>query len=221
MIPEEPLPVEAVVFDLNGVLIDSMAVHRDLIGDLLDEAGVNLTEEEVAEYMGRGAEDFFRVVAEETSADFDADALAERKRRTFPDHVDTIPLMDGAAVVVQSLAEQYAIAVASNDQRRSVDTVLQRLDVDDVIDVVVTIEDVETGKPDPEVYRTAVERLAVDPGKAVAVDDTPVGVEAARRAGLRAVGFRRSEDVCLRGATTTVDSMAELEDAITGLDEKG
>lgn len=211
-------PVEAVLFDVNGVLIDSMPLHENLGWELLESVGVELTEAEMLDYMGRGAEDFFQVVKEDTGADFDADALAERKLRAFVERVDDIPAMDGAAETMRSLSERYAVAVASNDQRRSVDAVLRRLGVTDAVDAVATIEDVDAGKPDPAVYRVAVDRLGVDPVGAVAVDDSPVGVEAARRAGLRVVGFRSSEGVDLPRATATVDRMAELEAAIADLD---
>lgn len=210
-------PVDAVVFDVNGVLVDSMGLHVGLTRELLAEAGVTLTDDQLAAYRGLGAADFFRAVRAEAGADFDADALAERKLDAFAAAVDDVPAMDGAAETVRTLADAYAIGVASNDQRRAVDAVLDRLDVADVVGAVATIDDVATGKPDPAVYRTSVDRLGVEPSAAVAVDDSAVGVEAALAAGLRVVGFTGTGDDPLGEATTTVDRLPELPAAMADL----
>lgn len=215
------VPIEAVLFDVNGVLIDSMPLHEDLRWKLLEAAGVELTESEMLDYMGRGAEDFFRVVKEDTGADFDAEALAGQTRRAFVERVQSIPVMDDAAPTVRSLSERYAVAVATNDERRNVEAVLGRLCITDAVEAIVSIEDADAGKPHPGVYLAAADRLGVAPDVAVAVDDSPVGVEAARRAGMRVVGFRSSADVELPRATVTVEGMAELEGAIADLDRDG
>lgn len=210
-------PVEAVVFDVNGVLVDSMGLHVRLTRDLLAEAGVDLTEDQLADYRGLGAVDLFRAARADADADFDAAALAERKLDAFAGAVDELPVMDGAAETVRTLGDDHAIGVASNDQRRAVDAVLDRLGVADVVEAVVTIDDVATGKPDPAVYREAVDRLGVTPGAAVAVDDSAVGVQAARAAGFRVVGFRSSEADDLSGATATVDRLPDLPTAVAAL----
>ena len=210
--------VDAVVFDMNGVLIDSMPMHTGLSRRLLEEAGMELTEEEMLRYMGRGAEDFFHIVKEEKGGDFDPDELSERKLREFVDRVAEIPVMTGAADAIRSLSETYRVGIASNDQRRSVETVLERLDVTDHVDGIATIEAVETGKPDPAIYRVVTDRLDVAPAATVAVEDSPVGVQAARAAGLRAIGFRSSPGVALGDATATVEDMDTLLAQVPRLD---
>lgn len=210
-------PVEAVVFDVNGVLVDSMGLHVRLTRELLEEAGVDLTDDQLDGYRGLGAADLFRAARADAGAVFDADALAERKLEAFAAAVEDVPVMADAAETVRTLAAGYAIGVASNDQRRAVDAVLERLGVADAVEAVATIDDVETGKPDPAVYRRAVEGLGVAPAAAVAVDDSAVGVEAARAAGLRVVGFLGSGDDDLPDATATVERLAELPETIARL----
>lgn len=210
--------VEAVVFDVNGVLVDSMGLHLGLNRELLAEVGVDLSDYRLARYRGLSSADFFRAVRANSTVDFDADALAERKLEAFAAAVEELPIMDGAAETVRTLAAQYAIGVASNDQRRAVSAVLRRLGMDDVVEGVVTIEDVTRGKPDPAVYEQAVDRLGVAPAAAVAIDDSAVGVEAAREAGLRVVGFLGSGDGDLPEATVTVERLPALPEAIAALD---
>lgn len=210
--------VEAVVFDVNGVLVDSMALHVSLTRELLDEAGVELTDDAFAAYRGMGAEDLFSAVRADTGTEFDATALAERKLDAFAAAVDEIPVMADASETVQTLADRYAIGIASNDQRRAVDAVLDRLEVRGVVEAVVTIDDVAVGKPDPAVYELAAQRLGVDPAAAVAVDDSGVGVTSALAAGLRVVGFTGSGDDPLPAATATVDRLGDLPAAIRDLD---
>lgn len=209
--------VEAVVFDVNGVLVDSMGLHVRLTRELLAEAGVDLADDQLAGYRGLGAADLFRAVRADAGVDFDADALAERKLDAFAAAVDDVPVMAGAAETVRTLAADYAVGVASNDQRRAVDAVLDRLGIADVVEAVATIDDVETGKPDPAVYRRAVEGVGVAPAAAVAVDDSSVGVEAARAAGLRVVGILGSGDDELPDATATVERLPELLETIARL----
>ncbi|MFB6354202.1 MAG: HAD family hydrolase [Halobacteriales archaeon] len=210
-------PVEAVVFDVNGVLVDSMRLHVSLTRELLAEAGVTLADDQLAAYRGLGAADFFEAVRADAGADFDAEAMAERKLDAFAAAVDDVPAMDGAAATVRSLARGYAVGVASNDGRRAVDAVLDRLGIAEVVGAVATIEDVAAGKPDPAVYELAVDRLGVQPPAAVAVDDSAVGVEAAQAAGLDVVGFNGSGDDPLAEAATTVDQLRELPAAIDRL----
>lgn len=210
--------LEAVVFDVNGVLVDSMELHVSLTRELLAEVGAELSDAQLAEYRGLAAADLFEAVRSDADADFDAAALAQRKLDAFAAAVDDIPVMDGAAETVRTLAERYTIGVASNDQRRAVDAVLNRLGITDVVSAVVTIDDVPVGKPDPEVYRVAAARLAVEPTAAVAVDDSAVGVAAARAAGLRVVGFRDTEEEPLSSADTIVDRLEELPAVLQRLD---
>lgn len=209
--------IEAVVFDVNGVLVDSMPLHLGLTQQLLADAGVELTDDELAAYRGLGAADLFRAVRADTGSDFDADALADRKLEAFASAVGELPVIDGAAEAVRTLADRYAVGVASNDQRRAVEAVLTRLQITQVVTAVATIDDVAEGKPDPAVYRRAVDRLGVPPGGAVAVDDSAVGVDAARSAGLQVVGFLGSGESDLPTATATVDRLAALPETIARL----
>lgn len=210
--------IEAVVFDVNGVLVDSMPLHVELTRSLLAEAGVELNDGQLDDYRGLSAADLFRAVRADADADFDPDAVAERKLDAFAAAVEDLPVMDGAAETVRTLAGRYAIGVASNDQRRAVDAVLDRLGVADLVDAVATIDDVETGKPDPAVYRRAVEQLDVAPAAAVAVDDSAVGVAAARSAGLRVVGFLGSGEGALPETSATVERLPGLVETIPQLE---
>jgi len=176
-----------VVFDLDGVMVDSEPVHERATAEYLDGLGATVDQELFDDMMGRRVRDL-------------TDAIAERlglpPERVFCDREvifwrlldEGIEPMPGLHAAVDRLAGAgLPLAVASSGTRAYVDHVLERLEVRAAFDAVVSGEDVDRAKPDPEIYLLAAERLHADPGDCVAIEDTTHGIAAARGAGMRAV----------------------------------
>jgi HAD superfamily hydrolase (TIGR01509 family) len=176
-----------VVFDLDGVMVDSEPVHERATAEYLDGLGATVDQELFDDMMGRRVRDL-------------TDAIAERlglpPERVFCDREvifwrlldEGIEPMPGLHAAVDRLAGAgLPLAVASSGTRAYVDHVLERLEVRAAFDAVVSGEDVHRAKPDPEIYLLAAERLHADPGDCVAIEDTTHGIAAARGAGMRAV----------------------------------
>jgi len=182
--------IEAAIFDVDGVLVDSYAAHFESWKRLGKETGVTLTEEQFAESFGRRSRE---VIRKHWGALPDAEVarLDRRKEGLFREILEEhFPGMDGAADLIHGLAKEgFRIAVGSSAPKENVDLVLDRLGVRDRIHAIVTGEDVQRGKPDPQVFLLAAERLRVAPDRCVVIEDAVPGIEAARSAGMKSVGL--------------------------------
>ena len=176
-----------VVFDMDGVLVDSEPVHERANAEYLAGLGVTLDQALSDDMMGRRVREL-------------TDAIAGRlglpPGRVFSDREaifwrlldEGLEPMPGLHAAVDRLAGAgLPLAVASSGTRAYVDHVLERLEVRAAFDAVVSGEDVHRAKPDPEIYLLAAERLHADPDDCVAIEDTTHGIAAARGAGMRAV----------------------------------
>jgi len=206
--------IEAVIFDVDGVLVDSYAAHFESWKRLGGETGVTLTEAQFAESFGRRSREVIRQHwgSMRHLTDAEVERLDYRKEKLFREILEKdFPGMDGARELIEALAtDAMRIAVGSSAPEENVELVLDRLGVRDHVHVVVTGEDVQRGKPDPQVFLIAAERLAVAPARCVVVEDAPAGLEAARHAGMRAIGVRTTH-ATLR-ADIVVDTLDDLPD---------
>jgi HAD superfamily hydrolase (TIGR01509 family) len=194
----------ACIFDMDGVLIDSGSHHRAAWRALLDELGAAPTSPEFWRLtIGRPAEEAVPLVLGRFVAEDEARHFAYRKRELYLElarrGVQAVPGVH--AFVTDLVQRRVPRGVGTSATRRDVDRILRDLDLRRHIDVVVSVEDVLWGKPDPEVYVLAARRLRVPPAACLVLEDSLVGLEAARRAGMRAVGVTTAHDEAeLRGA---------------------
>jgi HAD superfamily hydrolase (TIGR01509 family) len=180
----------AVVFDMDGVLIDSGAHHRDAWRLLLEDLGLTAAPDFWRLTIGRPAEEAVGLLLGRPVGAAEAVRLARRKR----DHYTRLAAhgmlpIPGAPAFVAALARQgVPRAVATSASRRDVDALLAEVGVRRHFEVIVTADDVRWGKPDPEVYVRAAEGLGLPPSGCVVFEDSVVGVHAARAAGMRVIG---------------------------------
>jgi beta-phosphoglucomutase len=221
---------KAVIFDVDGVLVDSYHAHFESWRRLAAEEGLELTEAQFARTFGRTSRD----IIAELWPDRRLDAarireLDDRKEALYRAIVrEAFPAMPGARALVEALDHAgFRLAVASSGPPENVALALDRLGVAPIVDAVVTGRDVERGKPDPQVFLLAAERLGVPPARAIVVEDAPAGVEAATRAGMKAVALlssgRRAEEFSGVRPAIVVRSLDELgpERLLALLDHRG
>lgn len=202
-----------VIFDMDGVLIDSYDSHFQSWKDLAEEEGKPFTREQFTWAFGRTS----RECAEKYWPEADAKRVAElddRKEVLFRQIIaDAFPMMDGAAELIDQLNKAgFKLAVGSSGPPDNVNLTLSKINRPDCFQGVVTGMDVKKGKPEPEVFLTAAKKLGLDPSRCAVVEDAPAGVTAALRAGATAIGFastgRTHEE--LNEAHLIVDSLDEL-----------
>jgi len=192
------------IFDMDGVLIDSGAHHRKAWQALLDELGIEPAQPEYWRLtIGRPAEEAVPLLLGEPVTGAVARRLALRKRELYAGFARRgTPAVPGIPAFVASLtARGVPRAIGTSASRHDVDSLLRDIGIRRHFDVIVTAEDVLFGKPDPAVYLEAARRLRADPGACLVFEDSLVGVEAARRAGMRAIGVTTAHtEAELRGA---------------------
>ena len=210
----------AVLFDFNGVLVDDEDVHFEAFRRTLSVFGVTISHEVYRRYLGYNDRRTLVALLEHYRTDLDDHALAravDDKQAAYAQLAGQHPRLGfGARALVRALREAGArLAIVSGARRLEIDAVLDACALRDTFDVVVAAEDVTRGKPDPECYRVARSRLEAAAGApldAVAIEDAPAGLRAARAAGLRCVGLATTCPAAeLDGADTIVSSLAELD----------
>jgi HAD superfamily hydrolase (TIGR01509 family) len=179
-----------VVFDMDGLMVDSEPMHELANDRYLARFGVAIDESLREDMMGRRVRDLAEAIAGRLGRS-PAQVLAEREAVFWEllegNGVKAMPGLDQAIATLR--AAGLRLAVATSGTRAYVDHVLDRLGIRGAFEVVVSGEDVAAGKPDPEIYLLAAELLAADPADCVALEDTFHGVAAARAAGMHAIAI--------------------------------
>jgi beta-phosphoglucomutase len=177
-----------VIFDVDGVLVDSAESHYQSWRALGEEHGVRVTRDEFQQSFGRRNADivprFFGPVPPERLK-----ALSDRKEEIYRGLIRAAPrLFPGAVELIEALAKAgVRLAIGSSGPRANLDLILSVMGVQDKIAVVVSGDDVTRGKPDPEVFTTAIGLLGLPASRCVVIEDAPAGIQAARAAGAFAV----------------------------------
>jgi HAD superfamily hydrolase (TIGR01509 family) len=201
----------ACIFDMDGVLIDSGAHHRSAWRALLDELGVAPARLEFWRLtIGRPAEEAVPLVLGRAVSAADARRLALRKRELYTEFSGQgLSPVPGVQDFVDTLVrDRVPRAVGTSATRHDVDNLLGTLGFLRHFDVIVTAEDVRLGKPDPAVYLEAARRIRAEPATCIVFEDSLVGIHAARRAGMRAVGVTTAhtgDELREAGAEATIN----------------
>lgn len=205
---------QAIIFDLDGTLIDTETLWDEVRRGLASEAGVPWPDAATQAMMGMSTPEWGRYLAEEVGLPMSPEeaalatieAMAVRYR-------DGLPLLPGAPDVVHRLAEHYRVAVASSSPRRLIDVVVAELGLADVLEVTVSTEEVDRGKPAPDGFLRAAELLGVPADACVAVEDSTNGVKSALAAGMTVVAVPphfHPPAADLLAQTRVLDSLEEL-----------
>jgi HAD superfamily hydrolase (TIGR01509 family) len=207
--------IEAVVFDLDGVIVDSEHVWDAAREALARERGGRWHEGAQQDMMGMSSVEWSRYMHDVIGLkDPPEEISAEVARRLEATYREELPLIDGATEAVARLAERWPLAVASSSNRPIIDLVLELSGLDRFFRATVSSEEVSRGKPAPDVYLEAARRLGADPERSAAVEDSRSGILSARAAGMRVVAipnmrFPPGEDA-LAAADVVIPSIGEL-----------
>jgi HAD superfamily hydrolase (TIGR01509 family) len=206
---------EAVVFDLDGVLIQSEEVWDDVREKYVRERGGRYDSEIQRAMMGMSSPEWSRYLHEHAGVPDEPDAInVEVVRLMLAAYRDHLPLIPGALDAVRRLAARFPLGLASSSNRELIDTVLDVAGLAPLFAATVSSEEVAHGKPAPDVYLEAARRLGIAPGRCTAVEDSHGGIRSAKGAGMRVVAIPNPSyppgDEALALADVTIASLDEL-----------
>jgi HAD superfamily hydrolase (TIGR01509 family) len=213
------MSIDAVIFDLDGVLIDSEPVWSEVRRAFVEAHGGRWADDAQERMMGMATAEWAAFLHDELQVPLPADDIAARV-------VDAMvarfgrepPLLPGAVEIVHRLARRWPLGLASSSPTLLIDVVLEAAGLASLLAAVLSTEEVGRGKPAPDVYLAVAERLGVPSGSCAAVEDSTNGLRAARAAGMRVIAvptrsYPPDPDELAR-ADAVVDSLDDLTEAV-------
>jgi HAD superfamily hydrolase (TIGR01509 family) len=210
--------IEAVVFDLDGVLVQSEELWDGARRELAEEHGIEWPDGATEAMMGMSSREWSKYVHEEVGVpespeDINRKVLARVERR----YRDDLPWIPGAQEAVKRMAARFPLGLATSSNREIIDIVVEEGGFGELIGTTVSSEEVERGKPAPDVYLEVTKRMGVDPSKTAAIEDSTNGLLAAHNAGMRVIAIPNDAhppaDEGLAVADVVLDSIDELTPA--------
>jgi HAD superfamily hydrolase (TIGR01509 family) len=209
------VPVDAVIFDLDGLLVDSEAVWDDVRKQFVEEKGGRWTEGATRDMMGMSSVEWSQYVRDKLEVDMDPEEISrEVADRVAGSYREKLPLLPGAVEAVKSLAAEWPLGLASSSNRHVIDLVLELAGIADDFQATVSSEEVGAGKPAPDVYLEAANRLGKEAEACVAIEDSTNGIRSAHAAGMGVIAVPNQDfppdPEALELADETLSSLAEL-----------
>lgn len=189
---EAPIPerIRGLIFDCDGTIVDTMPVHYKAWCEALAPHGLVFTEERFYAYAGATSPAIVKILAEEQGVRCDPFAVAMQKEALYQASLRDLEPIHSVVAIARREKGKRRLAVASGGKVELVRTSLEVIDVDHLFEVIVGMEDVKHGKPDPELFLIAAERIGCKPEECVVYEDGDLGIEAARRAGMEWIDVR-------------------------------
>jgi beta-phosphoglucomutase family hydrolase len=195
--------IGAVIWDMDGVIADTAPYHFGAWRETLRGRGVDFTEEDFRRGFGQKNDNIIRDNLGESTSQSEIDAIAREKEENFRRRIKhSIKALPGAVELVKSLSERgFKQALASSTPIENIELLLNGLGISDCFQAVVAADDVTEGKPGSQCFLLAAQRLGIEPGRCIVIEDAVAGVTAAGRAGMRCI------------AVTTTNPRASLMEA--------
>ena len=207
--------IDAIIFDLDGVILDTEELWNEVREGLAREGGGRWSEQAQADMMGMSSVEWSRYMHDEVGLpDSPEEISREVVRRMLERYSHQLPLIDGAVDAVKRMAKRWSLGLASSSNRELIDRTLEVSGLALYFRATVSSEEVGRGKPAPDVYLEAAQRLALDPRRGAAIEDSASGIRSAAAAGLYVVAIPNRAfpppDEVLALADVVLESITEL-----------
>ena len=202
-----------VIFDLDGVLVDTGPFHKQSWYELAAKEGFGMSDELFSSTFGMQNYAIIPILAKRQVPAEEIERMSEWKEQRYRELIaDKLELMEGANALLEDLKSKgFLLAIGSSAPRANLEVVLERCDIRDYFDVCVTGEDVQNSKPAPDTFLKAAERLKLLPEYCVVIEDSIPGIQAGNAAGMAVVAItttRKRQE--LKNADMIIDSLTEL-----------
>lgn len=204
-----------VIFDMDGVLVASGPAHAASWRVIARRDGIEISDADFKKQFGRPSRDIVRTIWGQQTSDFDVKRIDDAKEAAYRELIrGMVPLTIGVRETLHGLRSAgVKIAIGTSGPRENVALVLEESRLAPLFDAVVTGFDVKNGKPAPDCFLLAAERIGLPPGACVVVEDAPVGIQAALAAEMKCIGFvgtHPTERLSEAGATHIVQRLNEV-----------
>ncbi|GIP18091.1 phosphatase [Paenibacillus montaniterrae] len=207
--------VKAFIFDMDGVIIDSEPLHFAVDLMILEQFGLNLEKEKLEQYVGMTNPEMWRLIKEQYGVTNTVEEMIEAqlaRKLTHLDEIELEPISGIRELLLELRNNNISIGLASSSPRVFIEAVLTKFNIIDQFSCIVSGEEVDRGKPAPDVYLEAARMLKVKPEDCVVLEDAKHGVKAAKSAGMQCIGFvnPNSGNQDLSEADFAVTSIGEI-----------
>ena len=182
--------MQAIIFDMDGVIIDSEPVHQRLEIEMLEELGGSISTDEYLKFVGTTDEYMWSHFKEMYNLEPSVEELIATKKKKFMEEIHEVPLVDHFMTVLDAFYDKgYRLALASSNNRKTVDHIVDQFSLGEYFEVTMSGEDITHGKPHPEIFLKTAEELNVEPTECLVFEDAANGVEAAKKAEMKCVAL--------------------------------
>jgi len=206
--------IKAVLFDFDGVVVQSEALHMKTFLELLSPYGVKVPEERwYREFAGTGSRHIFEVLVKEYSVPEEVGSLVERRKKLYEGYVRSGVLTETRGVrefLIMLGRKGVKAAIVSGSHRTNVALALSLLKLEPYFSFIVSGDDISERKPDPGPFLHAAQKLGIAPKECLAIEDSVPGCEAAKRAGMRLVAVRSPASKDLYGYDAMIDDFTDF-----------
>ena len=208
--------MRAFIFDMDGVIIDSEPIHRQVHKEIMNTLGVNISKGELALYAGATNEYIFTKLKERYGIKESVSELMDYKSKLIINKVkeESLEPINGIRELLNALRKNnIKTAIGSSSPRSLIEAVIDKFNLHGAFDCIVSGEEVERSKPYPDVYIEVSKKLGINPEKCIVVEDSHNGVQAAKSAGMKCIGFDNinSGNQDLSKADVRVDAISKID----------
>ena len=213
--------MKAVIFDMDGVIINSEPLHFEIEGELLEDLGGKFDKKAHEAFVGTTDYNIWKKYKEEFNLEPSVEEIVEMKKERFLERIGEVELTENFMAFMLTLHnEGYPMAIASSNNRKVVDAVVNRFGLSKYMKFIISGEEVRKGKPNPEIFLTAAKKMGVEPEACLVIEDAENGVKAAKAAGMKCIGLKNMDSgkQDLSQADLVINNFNELNlDIIRGL----
>ena len=206
---------KAIIFDMDGVVIDSEPLHERSSRLVFAQYDEVIEDDVFADFKGSTDRTILEFLVQDRNLKLDVDDLLQQKRLTYASLIDELQPITGVINFINKIAEQYRLALTTSASRRNKELAFSKFNLHSFFEVVITSDDISKPKPDPEPYLVTTEKLNLVPEECMVIEDSFNGVKSAAGAGCTVVGITTSfEEAALidAGADLVIDGYDELKE---------
>lgn len=185
--------MKAIIFDMDGVIIDSEPLHFKLEKELLEELGGKINKKEHEAFVGTTDYYMWKTFKGKFNLKYSVEEMIKIKKERFIENIHKIELVDNFYEFMLKMYEEgFLMGLASSNNKNAVDAIVKKFQLDKYLKFIISGEEVSKGKPNPEIFLTAAKKMNVKPSECLVIEDATNGITAAKSAGMKCIGLKSS-----------------------------